>query len=80
MSGGSVTAGRTVKRRPGLGPGATPRARVCRLREVGTKKKKNFNMCGDLGIQVYKKDKVEISFLIAYCLARSDESQNGDEE
>ena len=26
----------SVKRRPGLGPGATPRARVCRLREVGT--------------------------------------------
>ena len=37
-------------------------------------------MCGDLGIQVDKKDKVEISFLIAYCLASSDESQNGDEE
>ena len=30
------------------------------------------NMCGDLGIQVDKKDKVEISFLIAYCLASSD--------
>jgi hypothetical protein len=38
------------------------------------------NMCGDLGIQVDKKDKVEISFLIAFCFARSDESQNGDEE